>query len=391
MPHFRRFQCKQKGFAPPLMIIGVVVLIFLGLVTQHITGFGLSQNRFNKPENISSESYGGEGDCKSKEIAKFEAEFTDFEKINAINPIGGIGGGSPGRSYIGVIKGTETPIYSPTDMILENIIYAKRPNDSLTSLTNTNPEGEYGLYFRLGCDVTLLFDHIDKVSDKIKQRAPKVPSETSRTGDKELVNLEIKKRELLGYTNGTPQARTFDFLIINSSKPATHINPKRWEWEQAVYAQCPYDYFTPQLKEKYYSKIGEAVEKSGSREFIPSGTCWQLSYDVAGTVSGGWFKGGSTDSKGDFLAIARQAVSPNRVNIAVKKDGLFISDSVIRVDGAKVFPDEIKVGQEVCYQDSNQNRWGYIKLVSDEKLSFVRGNGSCPVTFPQTGSEIWER
>ena len=57
------------------MIIGVVVLIFLGLVTQHITGFGLSQNRFNKPENISSESYGG-----------YTAYLTESEEILQLSP-----------------------------------------------------------------------------------------------------------------------------------------------------------------------------------------------------------------------------------------------------------------------------------------------------------------
>ena len=383
---------SNKGLAPIMIIIlvaiGVTLLFGFRIVSEHF--LGVNPVKFEGlPKNEDSPAKIVEGNCQGSPVPKFEAEFTDFEKINAINPIGGIGGGSPGRSYIGVIKGVEVPIYSPTDMVLENIIYAKRPIDPLTSLTNTN-QGEYGLYFRLGCGITLLFDHIDKVSDKIKERAPKEPSETSRTGDNDAVNIPIKKGELLGYTDGTPQARTFDFLIIDRSKPVDHINPKRWEWEQAGYAQWPYDLFNDELKSKYYSKIGEAVEKSGGREFTPSGTCGQLSYDVAGTASGGWFKGESTDSKGDYLAIAGQAISANRVNIAVKKDGLFSSDSVIRVDEAKVFPDEIKVGEEYCYQDLYQKGWAYVKLVSEEKLSFARGTGSCPSSLPQT-AETWER
>jgi len=373
----------RRGFAP----IVAIVIVAAALV---IFGFRF----FLGPTKTITQVFKGganEGNCRSGSIAKFDTEFTDFEKINAINPIGGIGGGSPGRSYIGVVKEVEVPVYSPTDMILENIIFAKRPFDPLTSITKTDSKGEYGLYFRLNCDMTLLFDHIDRVSDRIMTVAPKEPSESSRTDNNPPVNIEIKKGELLGYTNGTPQARTFDFLVIDRSKPATHINPKRWEWEQAVYAQCPYDYFTDELKEKYYAKIGEVIEKSTGREFTPSGTCGQLSYDVPGTASGGWFKGESTDTKGDYLAIARQAISPKRVNVAVKKDGLFDSDSVIRVDSAEVFPDEIKVGDEECYQDSNQNKWAYIKLVSEKELSMVRGSGSCPSTFPESAAEMWER
>ena len=287
---------KQKGFTHPIILIivvGIVLLFGFRIVSEHFLGTNkLKFEGFPKNENSKKTA---EGNCKSGSIPKFEAEFTDLEKINAINPIGGIGGGSPGRSYIGVKKGVEAPVYSPTDMILENIIYAKRPSDPLTSLSKTSSIGEYGLYFRLNCDTILLFDHIDRVSDKIKERSPKEPAETSAFGKDPPVNLEIKKGELLGYTDGTPGARTFDFLIIDRSKPTSHINPERWEWEQAVYSQCPYDYFTPELKEKYYAKIGEAVEKSGSQEFIASGTCGQLSYDVAGTASGGWFKGESTD------------------------------------------------------------------------------------------------
>lgn len=377
---------SQRGFAPLFIIIGVILLIFLGLVIQHITGFGLSQKR----NNTSSEDYQADGNCQSGEIPKFEAEFTDFEKINAINPIGGVGGGSPGRSYIGVVKGPEAPLFAPTDMVLETIIYAKRPKDPMHSLSDTG-KGEYGLYFKLNCDTTLLFDHIDRVSDKILAVAPKEPSESSRTGNSPPVNMEIKKGELLGYTDGTPQARTFDFLIIDRSKPATHINPKRWEWEQAVYSQCPYDYFTLELKEKYYKKIGESVEISGIPAFTPAENCGTLSHDKLGTIFGGWFKGESTDTKGDFLNLATATKPINRVDIAVKKDGSFGPDSVMHDYSPKVSPEDVKVGGEVCYFDSNQNKWAYIKLVSDTKLSFMRGTGSCPATSPQAGSETWER
>lgn len=374
---------NQKGFAPLVIIISIVVIIFLGLVVQHLSGFGLSEKSSkNSGGNSLSDSYRPKN-CKTGEISKFEAEFTDLSKINAINPIGRVGGGSPGRSYIGIKKGMEAPIYSPTDTTLENIVYARRGGPSTP--------GEYGLYFRLSCDVTFLFDHIDRVSDKIKEVAPKEPADTSKTDGGSPLNLSIKKGELLGYTDGTPMARTFDFLIIDRSKPTTYINPKRWEWEQAVYSQCPYDFFTNSLKEKYYKKIGEAVEKSGGMEFIPAGECGELSHDKLGTASGGWFKGESTDSKGDYLAIARPAKSINRVDIALRKDGMFDSESVIKDYSPKVFPEDVSVGQEVCFHDSNTNKWAYIKLESESKLIFARGTGNCPDRFPQSQSEVWER
>lgn len=357
----------QGGFARLVIIIviGIAILFGFRVVSDDIFQGGAK-----------------EGNCQSKDVAKFDTEFTDLSKINAINPIGGVGGGSPGRSYIGVLKGVEASVFSPTDATLENIVYARRGGPGTP--------GEYGLYFRLSCDVTLLFDHIDKVSDKILALAPKEPAETSRV-DNPPINIQIKKGELLGYTDGTPQARTFDFLIIDMSKPTTHINPKRWEWEQAIFAQCPYDYFTPELKEKYYAHIGEVVEKSTGRNFIPAGDCGQLSHDKLGTISGGWFKGESTDSKGDFLAIARPTESANRVDIAVKKDGLFGSDSMIYDYSPKVFPEDIKVGEDVCYYDQNEGKWAYVKLISETQLGLAKGSGNCPVTFPESQAETWER
>lgn len=365
---------NQKGFARLVIIIviGIAILFGFRVVSDDIFQGGAK-----------------EGNCQSKDVAKFDVEFTDLSKINAINPIGGVGGGSPGRSYIGILKGVEAPIFSPTDAVLENIIYAKRPVDPANS-SATNPKGEYGLYFRLSCDVTFLFDHIDKVSDKILAVAPKEPSESSRVNNPP-VNLPIKKGELLGYTDGTPQARTFDFLIIDMSKPTTHINPKRWEWEQAVYAQCPYDFFTPELKEKYYEHIGEVTEKSNRREFIRASGCGELSHDKLGTISGGWFKGASTDTKGDFMAIARPTKLTNRVDIAVKKDGLFGPDSIMHDYSPKVFPEDIKVGEDVCYYDQNEGKWAYVKLISETQLGLAKGSGNCPVTFPESQAETWER
>lgn len=162
-------------------------------------------------------------------------------------------------------------IYAPTDAVLENIVYARRGGPSTL--------GEYGLYIRLSCDMIILFDHIDKVSDE--------------------------------------------------------------------------------LKEKYYAKIGETIEKSTGWEFIPAEDCGQLSRDKSGTISGGWFKGESTDTKGDY--------SP------------------------KIFPGDVKVGEEVCYFDQNQNRWVFVKLVSDNQLSLARGTGSCPTSFSESQFEVWER
>src|SRR3989344_8662816 len=58
-----------------------------------------------------------QGGCTSNSNPVFTHAFTDLSMIDALNPIGGIGGGSPGRSYIGVKEGMEAPVYAPVDAV----------------------------------------------------------------------------------------------------------------------------------------------------------------------------------------------------------------------------------------------------------------------------------
>lgn len=108
-----------------------------------------------------------------------------------------------------------------------------------------------------------------------------------------MVNIKVKSGQLLGYIDGTDRSRGFDFYLLNTSKKVPHINPDRWQWEQTTITDCPYDYFTDDLKSMYYN--------------------------------------------------------------------------------------------------AEQSKWVYVKLVSESQLALAKGDGSCPISFPQNLSETWER
>ncbi len=303
----------------------------------------------------------------------FNYEFTDFSKIDAFQPIGSIAGASRGRSYITIKAGESVPVYAPMDATLVSIIYAYRGPES--------DHGEYGLKFNAGCSVNFLLDHLDSISDEIKKYAPIEPSRSTATND--VLSIPIKGGTLLGYTDGTPQARTFDFLVLDETKKAFYINPDRWQWGQSLYSVCPYDLYESVLKEKYYQKIG-VINYDG---FEKAETCGNPSYDIENTISGGWFLDEkATDIHGEFMLIGE---AMGRVDLAVKTESegtkLRITDS-----NTEKFPREIGIGESICYTGFNSG-WAYLNLVDAKTIELANGQGNCPSSFPATGSKKYYR
>lgn len=121
-----------------LIIVVIPLLVFLvGLlfsagskITNSESGYDMS------PKN-----------CQKNPSPVFTASFTDIDKIVALNPLGLINAGSPGRAYVRVKTGSEAvqkiPVYMPTDATLEGIVLARR------NTSDPNSPGEYRLEFRV--------------------------------------------------------------------------------------------------------------------------------------------------------------------------------------------------------------------------------------------------
>lgn len=303
----------------------------------------------------------------------FNFEFTDFSKIDAFQPIGSIGGASPGRSYITIKQGETVPVYAPMDATLKAVVYAYRGPQA--------DHGEYGLKFDTKCGITFFLDHLDSVSEEMNKYAPAEPARSTAVND--ILSIPVKAGTLLGYTDGTSQARTFDFLATDSTKKAFHINPDRWVWEQSLYSICPYDLYEGELKEKYYQKIGISRESG----FEKAENCGNISYDIENTISGGWFKDdAATDRKGEFMLIGER---DGIVDLAVKRESeaaiLRVSDSA-----SEESPKDIGIGESVCYEEPG-NGWAYVKLVDSETIELASGSGSCPSSFPASNSKTYYR
>ena len=338
----------------------------------------------NFPVNGGGSSYqdpGKDRACIKNLQPVFTHEFTDLSQIKSITAIGGLNVGSVSRSYIEVKKDAQgnwpmVPLYAPTDATLIGIYYVTRTYPSGT-------RGEYRLEFQASCEVKFAFDHIANVSDKIKAMAGSTPAQNSGTGAQ--VSIPIKAGELLGSTNGTGVAGSWDFYLFNTGKPVYRINPSRWVSEHNKYADCPYDYFTPELKAKYYSALSTW---EGTKIDPPN--CGQASHDVAGTLAGGWFKDKDFDMGGSQVHITGHfnLVEVLFVRLERIKDRFEEFRFGFRAHNFSVTPEAVKPGDSVCYAEDG--KYAYFTLVSDTELQSASGVGSCPASLPAT-YETWHR
>ncbi|MBI2549778.1 hypothetical protein HYV83_01190 [Candidatus Woesearchaeota archaeon] len=313
-------------------------------------------------------------DCQPNDHPVFTASFTDIDKLARISPIGGIMVGSQSRSYVGMKKdgndfSTLSPVYAPVDSKLVGIVYAWR-GDKAAGVA------EYRLDFQVSCEVTYSFDHIPQLSDKLSKLAPEKPADN--THDNPITPVLVEVGEQVGSTR-----KGLDFFLFNRAKKVEHINPKRWMLDHNTVADCPYDYFTNELKQKYYSLFTSAGG------FVPDvKTCRSASRDVVGTLAGAWFQGDATDRQGAHLYIADDF---NTVDMVREPQESTDKDYGFRLRDANPSknPDQVKVGESVCYSDNT--RFAYFQVIDINKMKVSIASGTCPSAEPSSGYEIWER
>jgi len=348
------------------VLIGLAVLVLGAIAIEYSVFNDVHVNALKKAtgqpvEERSPVAEKKEENCKSDSSPVFKGTFIDRANILFIRPLGDTRANSAVSSIV-IKEGVEAAVFSPTDAVLEDVV---------------KKDGKYKLSLRASCEVGLSFDRLDKVSEKIQPKT------------------SVTKGELLGYVSGTAEGSSFDFMVSNSSRQVSHINSKRWQDKEALFAQCPYEYFDNRndnnLKRDYIAYTLVHNENTiqmvwNKEQGVSNISCGELSHDLAGTASGGWFKGDSTDIKGDYLSINKYL---STVQISIRKDGK-LTEALTDYSPDVLLPD-LKPGKAACYGDVNQNKWIVVKLISDNKLSLAKGNGSCPTQFTQEVSDIWER
>ena len=308
-----------------------------------------------------------QGNCVRNPSPVFTHAFADITKLTGISQYGNnalYNPGSQARSYVSVRENESTPVYAPINATITRIYYSDK-NYSYVKPGFIRPE--YRIDFQISCEMEMAYDHIVSLTDKFKEYAPQVSSPGRNDGVS--VSIPVQAGEIIGYTSGSFPGRAFDFVLLDRARPAQPLNPARWTSDNSIYKTCPYDYFVPELKEQYYALIDE---EKGVR------SCGPRVKEVRNTIAGYWFQGEATESNGQRFVIYG---GNNFVEWTIIKS----SESPVAYrthDADFVLPEEVTEGKSACYYNNNRNVYIYIKMLADDKIGLVNGEGACPSSFP---------
>lgn len=222
-----------------------------------------------------------------------------------------------------VIEQTDVNVYSPGDLY---VTWAER-------VVNKNVGSEeYFIYTAPCSDVELNIYHLNTVDQRIVDQLddPKGGRcQDTQAGDisynfcgKVIKKIRFKAGELLGTANPAKKGgikQLIDFEMSDHRTPDLKFaNPKRWiggfDFKHIV---CPFDYFTPVLRDRFFSQMADYDDPSMKRTAEP--LCGEYMQDVAGTAQGVWFKPGVTadDEENNVISLVHHNIQTQKGIFAI--------------------------------------------------------------------------
>lgn len=320
-------------------------------------------------------------DLPSNPSPVFTHYLVNPDSIKGIVPPGSISDNTVAEKSYMFMKnsGTANPdyvgIYAPVDMRLVAIAYR-----------TSQGQNQYLLMFQVSQEVKIRLDHIDFPVEAIRNAGPSSPdpnNDTHTTPPSKTV--EFKAGDLIAYSNGTTSG-VWDYGVSNSTYENNFVNMARYRNSKQDYEElhsvCPFKYFEPSVKSKY-----EALFAIQTGQPYSGATCRSASRDVAGTLSGLWYLDKSP--YGDFaadLAIASDFDGELRIG-GLGGHTMFVSDYPTKPK----LPEDVKINDEVCYEDGGGSSFAYFKVLSNTEVKVAYGYNGCPASFPNTNTEIYHR
>ncbi len=326
----------------------------------------------------SADGGASEATCTSDPAPVFTHHYTDLDQIDFINPtIVTSGNWLKNRQYHKVVtdadnEAPEVPIYAPIGAVATGITYYLGQMTSWSGESFELPQ--YDLRFQVSCEVSFGFDHLSRLAEPFASLAPSDPVRDTRNAEQPLT-VEVEAGQLIGWSSGTAPARTWDFIVTNTTTTNSFVNQPRYEasgdLRRLLHAACPTDYLAPDLADAFTSKLGWWQGVS------PDAGC-NLSPDVPGALAGGWFRSpfdGSPNAPVEWGLVATVAAD-GYLDLNGPGTALRVSPD------DPSFLDPAEMTGEHCYAHYQGGRWAYVRITSDGALAAAFGDGSCPASLP---------
>ncbi len=286
-------------------------------------------------------------------------------------------------------ESTQTlPLYLPADVWLAHI--------SINHGFTQDPEDDT-IYFAVCKDVIGYFNHVKKLSPEMQKIVDnyKCSADNNKNNCMIQVLIPLKKGTYLGEV-GRLQGN-FDFGTIDLRTEHNFVNEERYA-ERTLHIQCPFDYYAPELKNKYYSLL-QGDSKS----------CGKTNYDIPETLQGNWFYGDSREYYGgDWVKHAffgYDNVKPERAvlsfgGVIVPENGLRWKFIPVNSGTINRKFEDVKADETIyCYDANNQDQFNkspsgriLVKMENDKQIKVEYQNGGCSGNLIFTNNaKIYER
>lgn len=372
-----------------LLILAIILFVSLLLIIFKKDGKGIL--KIDEEESLQS--------CGDKQVL-FTHSPVNLDEIISITPLGNLN--PPGHTfpvkhmYINLKDITSSTdadepnpirtLYAPGDILIRRISSVEYLNKE---------ESDFSINFSSCEEFFGYFHHIPSISDKLEQAFNQAEGECSEENiagnrmkncDKRL-NIKLEAGEEIGTVGG----RSFNFDIGTTDLRVEPSEAARYDvrFEDIGYVVCPLDYFSDDIKEALYSKLGDS---NGIDKRTIEPICGTPHQDLSGTAQGVWYLQNSSnlDKEVDHIALVHDNIDPR---IPVFSIGTSLEEFGIESNTYRFEPsntglvdrdfDDVKADGDIYCYDFNEGGGEdsfpvLLKLDSDKILKIGKGQGrSC--------------
>jgi hypothetical protein len=272
-------------------------------------------------------------------------------------------------------------LYAPGDILIRRISSVEYLNKG---------ESDFSINFSSCEEFFGYFHHIPSLSNKLEQAFNQAEGECSEENiagnrmkncDKRL-NIKLEAGEEIGTVGG----RSFNFDIGTIDLRVEPSEAARYDarFEDIGYVVCPLDYFSNDIKEALYSKLGDS---NGIDKRTIEPICGTPHQDLSGTAQGVWYLQDSSnlDKEVDHIALVHDNIDPRIpvFSIGTSLEEFGIESNIYRFEPKSTglvdrdFDDVKADGNIYCYdfnEGGGENSFSVLlKLDSDKILNIGKG------------------